>query len=50
MISYIVDGNSIRNQAPPIVFTQEDTEGVNFLRYDALVVRAVVARNELKQM
>lgn len=49
MISYIVDNNSRRNQALPFVFTQKDAEGVHFPNCDALVVRAVVARNGLKR-
>lgn len=50
-MSYIVDHSSRRNQAPPIIFTREDAEGVHFSHYDTLVVvRVVVARNGLKQM
>lgn len=45
--SYIVDSSSQGNQLPPISLTQEDAEGVHFLHYDALVVRAMVARNGL---
>ncbi|XP_022864597.1 uncharacterized protein LOC111384542 [Olea europaea var. sylvestris] len=50
LTSYIVDSNSRRNQVPPIIFTQEDAEGVHFPHCDALVVRVVIARNGLKRM
>lgn len=32
------------------MFTQDDAEGVHFFHCDALVVRAVVARNGLRRM
>ncbi|KAL2532782.1 Uncharacterized protein Adt_06133 [Abeliophyllum distichum] len=34
----------------PITFTEEYIRGIHYLHYDALVVRAVVARNEFKRM
>ncbi|XP_022889049.1 uncharacterized protein LOC111404482 [Olea europaea var. sylvestris] len=50
LASYIVDSSSRRNQVSPIVFTQEDAEGVHYPHCDALVVRAVIARNGFKRM
>lgn len=37
LTSYIVGHNSRRDQVLPIVFTQEDTEGVHYPHRDALV-------------
>lgn len=50
LISHLVDGHSRRNHAPPIMFIQEDAEGVNFIDCNVLIVRVVVAQNGLKRM
>ncbi|XP_022880635.1 uncharacterized protein LOC111397904 [Olea europaea var. sylvestris] len=50
LTSYIVGHSSQRDQVPPIVFTQEDVEGVYYPHCDALVVRVVIARDGLKRM
>ncbi|XP_022883683.1 uncharacterized protein LOC111400502 [Olea europaea var. sylvestris] len=50
LTSYMVDSSSRRNQVLSIVFTQEDSDGVHYPNCDALVVRAIVARNGFKQM
>ena len=50
MITYIVNESKTANKMAPITFSQEDAEGVHHPHCDALVVRAVVARNGLKRM
>lgn len=51
MISYIVNNTPHRTKsAPSITFTQEDVVGVHYPHCDALVVRAIVAKNGLKRM
>ncbi|KAL2479680.1 Beta-porphyranase [Abeliophyllum distichum] len=48
MESWQVHGHQAR--ASQISFTKEDEVGIHYPHYDALVVRAVVARNELERM
>ncbi|XP_022852948.1 uncharacterized protein LOC111374508 [Olea europaea var. sylvestris] len=50
MITYIVNESQEANKIAPITFSQEDAQGVHHSHCDALVVRAVVARNGLKRM
>lgn len=49
MVSYLMNQSQGERAVEPITFTQEDTTGVHFPHCDALVVRAVVARNGLKR-
>lgn len=51
MTSYLVNSNPYgTHTTPPISFTQEDAIGVYYPYYEALVVRAIVARNGLSRM
>ncbi|XP_022855982.1 uncharacterized protein LOC111377157 [Olea europaea var. sylvestris] len=50
MITYIVNESQEANRMAPISFSQENAQGVHHPHCDALVVRAVVARNGLKRM
>ncbi|XP_022880865.1 uncharacterized protein LOC111398161 [Olea europaea var. sylvestris] len=50
MLTYIVNQSQEANRMAPITFSQEDTQGVHHRHCDALVIRAVVARNGLKRM
>lgn len=50
MSSLIVSTQPSNGGAEPITFTQDDAVGVHYPHCDALVVRAVVARNGLKRM
>lgn len=50
MASYVVSQSQGGRAVEPISFAPEDAIGVHYPHCDALVVRAVVARNELKRM
>lgn len=50
MSSYIVNYFQQAGKVEPIIFTQDNAQVIHYSCYDALVVRAIIARNGLKHM